>query len=317
MRSVKTERKPRAPARQDGTRRNAAASHAMPRVSKPFGRRTKPPGLLARLLQATAGNALIFRRPMLLMTLGIIVLTLLAGLLASGVVGRTIHRTNTAVSAVVADAGFGISKMHLAGNRRTAQVTIMAALGFKPGQSIFGADLRAARARLLGLPGWRIGGGEAPLSRRYQRPHRGETALRPLAGGQTGNMWWNAPAASSPTRISSHFQHLPLLVGDGAPAAAAPFVDAVAPASRHCGPRHRPISISLERRWNLLLNDGVVVKLPESGWQKQLDALDHLIVDKGILERRYDAKSICGRRRIISSSARPARTRRPEAGSAI
>ena len=26
-------------------------------------------------------------------------------------------------------------------------------------------------------------------------------------------------------------------------------------------------------------------KLPETGWQKQLDALEHLIVDKGILER--------------------------------
>ena len=40
-----------------------------------------------------------------------------------------------------------------------------------------------------------------------------------------------------------------------------------------------------ERRWNLILNDGVVVKLPETGWRKELDALEHLIVDDGILER--------------------------------
>ena len=40
-----------------------------------------------------------------------------------------------------------------------------------------------------------------------------------------------------------------------------------------------------QRRWNLILDDGVVVKLPETGWQKQLDALEHLIIDKGILER--------------------------------
>ncbi len=40
-----------------------------------------------------------------------------------------------------------------------------------------------------------------------------------------------------------------------------------------------------ERRWNLVLDDGVVVKLPEKGWQKQLDTLEHLIVDKGVLER--------------------------------
>ena len=29
-------------------------------------------------------------------------------------------------------------------------------------------------------------------------------------------------------------------------------------------------------------------KLPETGWQKELDALEHLIVDKGILERDVD-----------------------------
>jgi len=40
-----------------------------------------------------------------------------------------------------------------------------------------------------------------------------------------------------------------------------------------------------QRRWNLILNDGVVVKLPETGWPKELDALEHLIVDNGILER--------------------------------
>jgi len=29
----------------------------------------------------------------------------------------------------------------------------------------------------------------------------------------------------------------------------------------------------------------VVVQLPEAGWPKQLDALEHLIIDSGILER--------------------------------
>jgi hypothetical protein len=27
------------------------------------------------------------------------------------------------------------------------------------------------------------------------------------------------------------------------------------------------------------------VELPESGWQKELDSLEHLIIDNGILER--------------------------------
>ena len=29
----------------------------------------------------------------------------------------------------------------------------------------------------------------------------------------------------------------------------------------------------------------MVVQLPEAGWQKQLDALEHLIIDSSILER--------------------------------
>jgi cell division protein FtsQ len=39
------------------------------------------------------------------------------------------------------------------------------------------------------------------------------------------------------------------------------------------------------RRWNLMLDGDVVVQLPEDGWQTQLDLLEHLIVDKGVLER--------------------------------
>jgi len=35
----------------------------------------------------------------------------------------------------------------------------------------------------------------------------------------------------------------------------------------------------------LILDDGVVVQLPDAGWQKQLDTLEHLIVDNSILER--------------------------------
>jgi cell division protein FtsQ len=40
-----------------------------------------------------------------------------------------------------------------------------------------------------------------------------------------------------------------------------------------------------DRRWNLLLGGDVIVELPEEGWAKQLDVLEHLIVDKGVLER--------------------------------
>ena len=80
------------------------------------------------------------------------------------------------------------------------------------------------------------------------------------------------------------FPHLPMLIGDGAPQSAAELVDAVA-AHRATAARVVGYARISERRWNLLLSDDVVVKLPEDGWQKQLDLLEHLIVDKAILER--------------------------------
>jgi len=81
----------------------------------------------------------------------------------------------------------------------------------------------------------------------------------------------------------SEFRHLPLLLGDGG-SNAADIVDAVAQ-RRSLEARVKAYQRVSERRWNLILDDGVLVKLPELGWQKELDALEHLIVDKGILER--------------------------------
>ena len=220
---------------------------------------------------------------MLLMTLVIVVLTALAALFASGVIGRSVRQVNAAANVLVADAGFGIAQVHLTGNVRTAPVTIMAALGFSPGQSIFAADLPSARARLLELP-WVA---DAEVKRRYPD----DVIVRIVEKQPYAR--WQAPNGLTVVERSGGlitdkgveaFPHLPLLVGDGAPQAAVGFVDAVA-GHRAIVARVRAYQYQSGRRWNLVLDDGVIVKLPEFGWQKQLDVLDHLIVDKGILER--------------------------------
>jgi cell division protein FtsQ len=80
------------------------------------------------------------------------------------------------------------------------------------------------------------------------------------------------------------FRRLPKLLGKGAPGAAADIVDAV---QAHGAVLARTAAYSYQsgRRWNLILNDGVLVKLPETGWRKQLDVLERLIVQDAILER--------------------------------
>lgn len=282
MRSVRQARKPR-----DGRgKQGRSATRGVTRGAaqqQPFGRRKalrdNPVSRALRTIHAFVD----LRRPMLIMTLVIVVLTALAALFASGVIGRTIHRIETGFDSLLADAGFGISQVHLSGNVRTPQVTIMAVLGFEPGQSIFAADLPAARARLMQLP-WVA---EAEVKRRYPDDISVRIVEKqPFARWQTAKDSYvvERSGALITDKGVDRFRHLPLLLGDGAPQVAAPFVAAVA-GYRAIVARVSAYQYQSDRRWNLLLDDGVVVKLPETGWRKQLGALEHLIVDKGILER--------------------------------
>jgi cell division protein FtsQ len=217
------------------------------------------------------------------------VLVLLAALFASGVIGRSVHAVGRGIDTVTADAGFGISEIHITGNRRTPYGQVLEVLAMKPGQSIFSADLWGARDRLSRLD-WIA---SAEIHRRF--PDAIFVTLvekRPFA-------LWQPPADAkgeapiyvverSGRLITSHeiekFRRLPKLVGAGAPQAAADLVDAVA-THRAIAARIAAYSRISMRRWNLILDDGVVVQLPEIGWQKELDALEHLIIDGSILER--------------------------------
>jgi cell division protein FtsQ len=281
MRSVKVERQPRDNPRARATRKPArpvrdAAPASRPRGSRDGGRDGAGGRNLGGLLR-------FFRRPILLMTLGLVLFALIAAIFISGAVGRAVHGVGDAADTVAADAGFGISEIHLAGNSRVPPESILAALGMRPGESIFGAKLRDARARILALD-WVA---SADVVRRY--PDSIFVTIvekRPFA-------LWQSPQGIAvveraggviTTRDVDKFARLPKLVGDGAPEAAADLIDAVT-AHRAVAARVAAYQYVSKRRWNLILNDGVVVKLPELGWQKELGALDHLIVDAGILER--------------------------------
>jgi cell division protein FtsQ len=225
----------------------------------------------------------IARRPMLAMSGSLATLAIVIALLLSGAVGRALHTADDGLAALVADAGFGISDIHISGYRRTPFQSVIAALGMQPGQSIFAADLGAAHARLSRLP-WVA---SADVKRRY--PDSIYVSLvekRPFA-------LWQSPdgivVVERNGRVITgdgveRFARLPKLVGAGAPQAAAELIDAVA-AHRAVAARVAAYQRQSRRRWNIILDDGVVVKLPETGWRKQLDALERLIIDAGILER--------------------------------
>jgi cell division protein FtsQ len=286
MRSVNIERKSRGKARVQSARTVTRGSRELSAVQPGSARRGKASGLLTRL---GTRLSLFSRRPMMAMCGMLGVLVLLGALFASGVIGRSYHAVGRGIAAVTADAGFGISEIHITGNRRTPYKQVLEVLGMKPGQSIFGADLWSARERLARLE-WIA---SAEIHRRYpdaifvtlveKRPF---ALWQPPADAKGESPIWVVERNGRP--ITSHdvekFRRLPKLVGAGAPQAAADLVDAVA-AHRAIAARIAAYARQSERRWNLILDDGVVVQLPEIGWQKELDALEHLIIDGGILER--------------------------------
>jgi cell division protein FtsQ len=223
------------------------------------------------------------RRPMFWITLVLGSLFAGAVMLSNKSFTHAEQKTDSAAGTLASNAGFGIAQVHLAGNQRTTPAAIMAALNLQAGQPIFGVNLRAARALLMQLP-WVA---DAEVTRRYPDDIDVRIIERiPYARWQEASGLYVVERNGRPiTRDGAEtFVKLPLLIGDGAPQAAEAFVNAVR--------AHHAIEVRVgafqyvgQRRWNLLLDDGVIVKLPEDGWQKQLSDLDHLVVDKGILER--------------------------------
>jgi cell division protein FtsQ len=284
MRSLKVERMPRDNPRVRSTRKpSRPAREAAPSR----GRRESSGESIVARAKAAIGRFL--RHPILWMSLATLVFVLLAVLFVSGAIGRTIHNVRRTTDRLVAEAGFGISEIHLAGNSRVPPETILAALGLQPGGSIFAADLPAARARILALD-WIA---SVDVMRRYpgaifvnvveKRPFALWQSPN-IANGSGGIAVVERSGKVITTQNVETFSHLPKLVGAGAPEAAADVIEAVM-AHRAVDGRVAAYEYVSQRRWNLILNNGVVVELPENGWRKELDALEHLIVDNGILER--------------------------------
>jgi cell division protein FtsQ len=285
MRSLKIERQPRGASRGKTVRPSTRGPRQLSEVQPGSSRRGKKPGLFSRLLRdAFAGLWHLLARPKAALAAGFILIVLIAALLVSGLPGRAYQGAKGALSAMAAHAGFGVYEIHITGNHRVPTGTIFAALGLKPGQSIFFVDLPAARARILALD-WI---GAADVVRRYpgaitvtvveKRPF----ALWQIPGGKVAVVERSGGIIT--TDGIENFSKLPKLIGAGAPEAAANLIEAAM--------THRAVSARVAafervsgRRWNLLLSDGVTVKLPENNWQKELDTLEHLIVDNSILER--------------------------------
>jgi cell division protein FtsQ len=275
---VKIERKAK-PRRERSGRASARVSRAKSGARAGAERPKESASMLSRAALLIMGA---LRRPVLAGALLFLGFVALAAMFVGGFVGRGVHALERGVDGLAADAGFGIAEVHIAGNSRTPPEMLSAALGLEPGQSIFGADLRAARARVMALD-WVA---DAEVKRRYPDAIFVRIVEKlPFAVWQSPDGIYVVERSGGviTNKDVDQFAKLPKLAGLGGNKAS-DIVDAVA-LHRAVFARTGVIERVSDRRWNLHFDDGVLVKLPETGWQQELDTLEHLIVDKDILGR--------------------------------
>jgi len=179
----------------------------------------------------------------------------------SGWIPRSLERAGLALLAASADAGLELGDVLVEGRERTERRVVLETLGVVRGQPILAFDPYAAQARLERLP-WVRG---ATVARRLPSTiHVRLIERRPLA------LWQHQGRMSVidqggeviPGAQPKAFTRLPLVVGEGAPDHTAELL-----ALLNGEPELRSrVSTAVRvrgRRWNLRLDDGIDVRLPE------------------------------------------------------
>lgn len=197
--------------------------------------------------------------------------------------GRTINSFRDKVGIAAAASGLRVDEIRYEGDKNTPRPLLEAALGIHKGDPILGFSLEDARANIERIP-W----------------VETATVERRLPGTIVVNIEERAPIAiwQNHDKLAlvdakgqvvtnedlSHFRFLPHIVGTGAPAAADALL---AQLRKHPGLAEK-VNASVrvgDRRWNLHLNNGTDVLLPEGHEAAAIDRLMELQKDDQVLDR--------------------------------
>ncbi len=210
-----------------------------------------------------------------------------------GVVGSVaLHRAHPAGVLETLRARFGratallglrVADVAIEGRANTPEPLLRAAIGVQRSDPILGFSVTQARERIEKLS-WVE---HATVERRL--PDRVVVQVqerRPFAVWQSQGRFVLIDRAGQVVTDSNvaDFRQLPLLVGPGAPGAAAPLVDALTDRSDLEQRMVAAVRVG-ERRWNLLLKSGLTIMLPEGHELAALDRLAMLDHDHKLLER--------------------------------
>ncbi len=187
-----------------------------------------------------------------------------------------------AAQAVTARLGFAVDQIRVSGNKETSEIDILERLDLDGWTSLIGFDAEAARERIAALP-W-----VKTVSVRKVYPDELEVRIeerQPFAIWQHGTRLAIIERDGSVIAPFDGGRHavLPLVIGYGA-AQGADFVEKI---KRYPGlaSRVKGFIRVAERRWDLRLENGITVRLPESGEDAALAELLRLDREDGLLSR--------------------------------
>ncbi|WP_320200469.1 cell division protein FtsQ/DivIB [Agrobacterium sp. rho-13.3] len=203
---------------------------------------------------------------------------------AIGLYGMSLGgHTNLVTQATTSAAGFAIEDVKVSGNIQTSEIDVFQLLGLDGATSLIALDINAARKKLTELP-W-----VEDVDIRKVYPKTIEVRLKER---QAFGIWQHGSELSvieksgsviAPLR-DNKYAGLPLFVGRDAETGAAGFVDELAdwPEIRS---RVRAYVRIAGRRWDLHLENGIVVKLPEENVPKALQLLSRMDMEDKVLSR--------------------------------
>ncbi|MBX3580550.1 MAG: cell division protein FtsQ/DivIB [Rhizobiaceae bacterium] len=187
-----------------------------------------------------------------------------------------------AAQAVTARLGFAVDQVRVSGNSQTSEIDILQELDLSGWTSLVGFDAEAARERIASLPWVKV----AAVRKVY--PDEIEVRIEerePFAIWQRGS---RLAIIERDGRIITDFdanRHsvLPLVVGDGAEKGAA-FIAKIE-AHPELSSRVKGFVRVADRRWDIRLENGITIRLPERGEDKALEEVLRLDRENGLLSR--------------------------------
>jgi cell division protein FtsQ len=278
----------------DGVGRFARSLNAGARVAGAGANgRTRPsdglpprPGRLTIRLRRWSARIAAIRPPRRIGLLGTALLFAATGLfgIQRGGHAEAVQEALVALGDMAANAaGMQVAAVRLTGNHRMSHGEVLATAGIRAESSVLFFDPAGARARLKASP-WIA---DATIEKIYPNELQISVVERePYALWQRDGRI--AVIGADGTVIVDHldarFRHLPLVVGRGADQRVREIVGLLADFPT-IAPHVRAATLVAERRWTLVLKNGIDVQLPDADMDRALARLVRLDEDRRLMSR--------------------------------